>query len=106
MVYQFVTAPPVSQYFSDLILSIKKQCLHLDALVNVTEYGISIQKIVILVSPYMLVIPSACWFTKPVDFGAVSFAPGEGQENFFSELIKLWTISTILRMYFLFMNHV
>ncbi|KAF7146244.1 hypothetical protein RHSIM_Rhsim04G0130200 [Rhododendron simsii] len=37
MVYQFVTAPPVSQYFSDLILSIKTQCLHLDSLVNVTD---------------------------------------------------------------------
>ncbi|XP_058209807.1 protein TRANSPARENT TESTA 9-like isoform X1 [Rhododendron vialii] len=37
MVYQFVTAPPVSQYFSDLILRIKKQCLHLDSLVDVTD---------------------------------------------------------------------
>ncbi|KAG5553232.1 hypothetical protein RHGRI_011181 [Rhododendron griersonianum] len=54
MVYQFVTAPPVSQYFSDLILSIKKQCLHLDSLVDVTEYGISIQKIVILVRELLL----------------------------------------------------
>ncbi|XP_028119530.1 protein TRANSPARENT TESTA 9-like isoform X2 [Camellia sinensis] len=37
MVYRFVTTPPVSQYFSDIVLSIKKQCTHLDALVHATE---------------------------------------------------------------------
>lgn len=37
MVYRFVTTPPVSQYFSDVVLSIKRQCIHLDALVHATE---------------------------------------------------------------------
>ncbi|KAL7170660.1 hypothetical protein ACSBR2_035524 [Camellia fascicularis] len=37
MVYRFVTTPPVSQYFSDIVLSIKRQCIHLDALVHATE---------------------------------------------------------------------
>ncbi|XAR69816.1 hypothetical protein NMG60_11001541 [Bertholletia excelsa] len=41
MVHQFVVTPPVSQYFSDLVLSIKKQCLHLDALAHSTEKSCS-----------------------------------------------------------------
>ncbi|KAL5976487.1 hypothetical protein ACLOJK_020820 [Asimina triloba] len=34
MVYAFITRPPVSDYFSDLVLNMKQQCLHLDILVN------------------------------------------------------------------------
>lgn len=38
MVYQFVTSPPVSEYFSDLVQSLREQCFHLDALVHDKEY--------------------------------------------------------------------
>lgn len=37
MVYQFVTSPPVSEYFSDLVQSLREQCFHLDALVHDKE---------------------------------------------------------------------
>ncbi|XVF55836.1 hypothetical protein PTKIN_Ptkin06aG0068600 [Pterospermum kingtungense] len=37
MVYQFVTTPPASKYFSDLVSSLREQCLHLDTLVHSTE---------------------------------------------------------------------
>ncbi|GMH09989.1 hypothetical protein Nepgr_011830 [Nepenthes gracilis] len=37
MVYQFVTTPPVSKYFSDLVLSLREQCLLLDATVCAME---------------------------------------------------------------------
>lgn len=33
MVYQFVTTPPVSAYFSELVYSFRDMCIHLDALV-------------------------------------------------------------------------
>ncbi|MBA0740109.1 hypothetical protein Gogos_013331 [Gossypium gossypioides] len=36
-VYQFITTPPASIYFSDLVSSLRKQCLQLDALVNSSE---------------------------------------------------------------------
>eukprot|EP00268_Persea_americana_P005083 TRINITY_DN11705_c0_g1_i5.p1 TRINITY_DN11705_c0_g1~~TRINITY_DN11705_c0_g1_i5.p1 ORF type:complete len:636 (-),score=102.32 TRINITY_DN11705_c0_g1_i5:285-2192(-) len=34
MVYAFVTTPPVSEYFSDLVLDLRQQCFSLDILVN------------------------------------------------------------------------
>lgn len=37
MVYQFVTSPPASQYFSDLVYSLREKCLHLDGLVQATD---------------------------------------------------------------------
>ncbi|PQM39906.1 uncharacterized protein Pyn_23018 [Prunus yedoensis var. nudiflora] len=37
MVYQYITTPPVSKYFSDLVSSLSKQFFHLDALVHATE---------------------------------------------------------------------
>ncbi|KAF2289654.1 hypothetical protein GH714_037724 [Hevea brasiliensis] len=37
MVYQFVSIPPASKYFSDLVHSLKEQCVHLDSLVLATE---------------------------------------------------------------------
>ncbi|KAJ6994371.1 hypothetical protein NC653_017254 [Populus alba x Populus x berolinensis] len=37
MVYQFITTPPVSSYFSDLIHNLKEQCTHLDNLVHALE---------------------------------------------------------------------
>lgn len=37
MVFQYVTTPPVSVYFSDLVLSIKKQLINLDNHVQATE---------------------------------------------------------------------
>ncbi|OAY42978.1 protein TRANSPARENT TESTA 9 isoform X2 [Manihot esculenta] len=36
MVYQFVSTPPASNYFSDLVHSLKEQCVHLDSLVLAT----------------------------------------------------------------------
>ncbi|KAA8516800.1 hypothetical protein F0562_017090 [Nyssa sinensis] len=36
-VHQFITSPPVSEYFSDLVLSLRRQCFHLDDLVNAAE---------------------------------------------------------------------
>ncbi|GMI96700.1 green fluorescent seed 9, TRANSPARENT TESTA 9 [Hibiscus trionum] len=36
-VYQFITTPPASIYFSDLVYSLREQCLQLDALVHSTE---------------------------------------------------------------------
>ncbi|TYI10712.1 hypothetical protein ES332_A09G160800v1 [Gossypium tomentosum] len=36
-VYQFITTPPALIYFSDLVSSLRKQCLQLDALVNSSE---------------------------------------------------------------------
>ncbi|KAK8685644.1 hypothetical protein V6N13_041643 [Hibiscus sabdariffa] len=36
-VYQFVTTPPASIYFSDLVYNLRDQCLQLDALVHSTE---------------------------------------------------------------------
>ncbi|KAJ4705378.1 Protein CLEC16A like [Melia azedarach] len=37
MVYQFVTSPPVSKYFSDLVYSLRGKCIHLDSLVQATD---------------------------------------------------------------------
>nr|DAD48411.1 TPA_asm: hypothetical protein HUJ06_018348 [Nelumbo nucifera] len=37
MVYKFITTPPVSEYFSDLVLNLRGKCLHLDALVHATK---------------------------------------------------------------------
>ncbi|KAI9153303.1 hypothetical protein LWI28_009196 [Acer negundo] len=37
MVYQFVTTPPVSKYFSDLVHTLREKCVHLDGLVQATE---------------------------------------------------------------------
>ncbi|CAK7341991.1 unnamed protein product [Dovyalis caffra] len=37
MVYQFITTPPVSKYFSDLVHSLKEQCIHLDNVVHASE---------------------------------------------------------------------
>ncbi|CAK9180590.1 unnamed protein product [Ilex paraguariensis] len=37
MVYQFMTTPPVSEYFSGLVLNLRTQCFHLDAVVHATE---------------------------------------------------------------------
>jgi enoyl-[acyl-carrier-protein] reductase (NADH) len=44
MVYQFITTPPVSSYFSDLIHNLKEQCTHLDNLVHALEYVPSISQ--------------------------------------------------------------
>lgn len=38
MVYQYITAPPVSKYFSDLVSSLREQFIHLDALVHAAKY--------------------------------------------------------------------
>lgn len=38
MVYQYITTPPVSEYFSELVSSLSKQFFQLDALVHATEY--------------------------------------------------------------------
>ncbi|XP_048236219.1 protein TRANSPARENT TESTA 9 isoform X2 [Ricinus communis] len=37
MVYQFVSTPPASKYFSDLVHKLKEQCVHLDSIVLATE---------------------------------------------------------------------
>ncbi|GAB2272129.1 hypothetical protein Dimus_006949 [Dionaea muscipula] len=37
IVYQYVTNPPVSEYFSDLVLSLREQCLQLDAIVHAMD---------------------------------------------------------------------
>jgi len=37
-VYQFISTPPVSEYFSDLICRLKDLCLRLDAFVCDKEY--------------------------------------------------------------------
>ncbi|XWS66592.1 hypothetical protein CRYUN_Cryun05aG0213000 [Craigia yunnanensis] len=44
MIYQFVTTPPASKYFSDLVSSLREQCLYLDALVHSTEEKCTHQK--------------------------------------------------------------
>ncbi|OVA07121.1 hypothetical protein BVC80_1289g38 [Macleaya cordata] len=36
MVSTFITTPPASEYFSDLVLNLREQCLHLDSLVSTT----------------------------------------------------------------------
>lgn len=38
MVYQYITTPPTSKYFSNLVLSLKEQCFHLDTLVHAAMY--------------------------------------------------------------------
>lgn len=37
MVFQFITTPPVSKYFSDVVCRLRKQCLHLDAFLHAKE---------------------------------------------------------------------
>ncbi|GAB2227155.1 hypothetical protein Drorol1_Dr00008967 [Drosera rotundifolia] len=37
MVDQFITKPPVSEYFSDLVLSLREQCLQLDAIMHAMQ---------------------------------------------------------------------
>ncbi|KAK3024683.1 hypothetical protein RJ639_043205 [Escallonia herrerae] len=37
MVYQYLTTLPASNYFSDLLLTLRKKCFHLDSLVHSTE---------------------------------------------------------------------
>ncbi|XWS59406.1 hypothetical protein CRYUN_Cryun08bG0119100 [Craigia yunnanensis] len=44
LVYQFITTPPASKYFSDLVSSLREQCLHLDTLVHSTEEKSTHQK--------------------------------------------------------------
>ncbi|XVF07561.1 hypothetical protein REPUB_Repub06bG0149900 [Reevesia pubescens] len=44
MVYQFITTPPASKYFSDLVSSLREQCLQLDAIVHSTEEKCTHQK--------------------------------------------------------------
>ncbi|XVE75878.1 hypothetical protein DITRI_Ditri12bG0127100 [Diplodiscus trichospermus] len=44
MVYQFVTTPPASKYFSDLVSSLREKCRHLDAVVHYTEEECTNQK--------------------------------------------------------------
>lgn len=39
MVYQFVATPPASNYFSDLVHSLREKCILLDGLVKATEYA-------------------------------------------------------------------
>lgn len=39
MVYAFMTTPPVSEYFSDLVLDLRQQCFGLDVLVNAIKYA-------------------------------------------------------------------
>lgn len=41
-VYQYITSPPVSKYFSELVLSLREQCFHLDVLVHASKYALSI----------------------------------------------------------------
>ena len=38
MVFQYITTPPVSTYFSDLVCRLKEQCFHLDTLLHSKEY--------------------------------------------------------------------
>lgn len=38
MVYQFITTPPVSEYFSDLVDRLSDLCFHLDALLHSRGY--------------------------------------------------------------------
>ncbi|XP_044481106.1 protein TRANSPARENT TESTA 9-like isoform X1 [Mangifera indica] len=44
MVYQFVTTPPASKYFSDLVHSLRKKCIHLDGLVKAAQETYTDQK--------------------------------------------------------------
>ncbi|PON70083.1 hypothetical protein PanWU01x14_082580 [Parasponia andersonii] len=44
MAYEYITTPPVSKYFSDLVLSLREQCLHLDVLFHVSEDACTDQK--------------------------------------------------------------
>ncbi|XP_062166676.1 protein TRANSPARENT TESTA 9-like isoform X2 [Alnus glutinosa] len=37
MIYQFITTPPVSNYFSDLVCRLRHQCFHLDTLLHAKE---------------------------------------------------------------------
>ncbi|XP_059462464.1 protein TRANSPARENT TESTA 9-like isoform X2 [Corylus avellana] len=37
MVYQFITTPPVSNYFSDLVCRLRHQCFHLDTFLHAKE---------------------------------------------------------------------
>ncbi|KAK6942547.1 CLEC16A/TT9, N-terminal [Dillenia turbinata] len=37
MVFQYLTTPPASKYFLDLVLSMREQCIHLDGLVQATK---------------------------------------------------------------------
>ncbi|GAB2300749.1 hypothetical protein Dimus_034786 [Dionaea muscipula] len=39
MVYRFITNPPVSKYFTDLVLGLREQCLWLDVNVHAMEYS-------------------------------------------------------------------
>ncbi|XP_065856059.1 protein TRANSPARENT TESTA 9-like [Euphorbia lathyris] len=48
MVFQFVSSPPASKYFSDLVHSIKEQCVRLDGLVLTTEDANQRRKILLL----------------------------------------------------------
>ncbi|GAV57330.1 FPL domain-containing protein [Cephalotus follicularis] len=48
LVYQFVSTPPVSQYFSDIVHNIRQQCNHLDVLVLDAEETYTHERIKIL----------------------------------------------------------
>ncbi|KAF5473495.1 hypothetical protein F2P56_010102 [Juglans regia] len=37
IVFQFITTPPVSKYFSDVVCRLRKQCLHLDTFLQAKE---------------------------------------------------------------------
>ncbi|KAL5808652.1 hypothetical protein ACOSQ3_029343 [Xanthoceras sorbifolium] len=44
MVYKFVTTPPVSKYFSDLVHALREKCIYLDGLVQATEEPYTYQR--------------------------------------------------------------
>ncbi|WCJ34208.1 Protein TRANSPARENT TESTA 9 [Euphorbia peplus] len=50
MVFQFVSSPPTSKYFTDLVHSVKEQCVRLDGLVLSTEDASQRRKILLLES--------------------------------------------------------
>ena len=87
MVYQFLTTPTASAYFSSLILNLKNKCLHVDAIINGVKY-VSVPLNVHLLFPTAVIrLLRAC---HNYDAGRVSM---KRKENFFQKLIEFWMTS-------------
>lgn len=101
MVYQFITTPPVSKYFSDLVNSLKEQCVHLDGLVHPTEYVSFnfLEKLIFICYMYF----TSCNQTL-LDFNVGECALIKEERNYFWKLIKLLMICTTLRIFFVLAN--
>lgn len=85
-VYQYITSPPVSKYFSELVLSLREQCFHLDVLVHASKDTCTHKKRMQLLLQVDKIIDDMYYFKDILDVGE-SRLSGLVTENFLSLLV-------------------